>query len=54
MKAWLLKGARPLPVVKNYPDPRLGYGTLCSGIKPPSDIAPTDCKDAQMNGSCVV
>ena len=31
MKAWLLKGARPLPVVKNYPDPRLGYGTLCSG-----------------------
>ena len=30
LKAYLLKGARPLPVVKTYPDPRLGYGVLCA------------------------
>lgn len=29
LKAYLLRGARPLPAEKVYPNPRLGYGTLC-------------------------
>lgn len=30
LKAYLLKGARPIPAVKTYPDQRLGYGVLCA------------------------
>ena len=29
LKAYLLRGARPLPGEEVYPNPRLGYGTLC-------------------------
>ena len=32
LKAYLLKGARPIPAVKTYPDQRLGFGgALCGG-----------------------
>ncbi len=30
MKAYLIRGARQLSVAGNYPDPRLGWGTLCA------------------------
>ena len=30
LKAYLLKGARPIPAVKTYPDQRLGFGVLCA------------------------
>lgn len=30
LKAYLIKGARPIPAVKTYPDQRLGYGVLCA------------------------
>jgi subtilisin family serine protease len=29
LKAYLLKGARPLPGFAEYPNPQLGYGSLC-------------------------
>lgn len=29
MKAYLIRGARPLPVLDSYPNPQLGWGTLC-------------------------
>ncbi len=29
LKAYLLRGARPLSAEKKYPNPRLGYGALC-------------------------
>lgn len=28
-KAYLIRGARRLPGIENYPDPRVGYGALC-------------------------
>ena len=31
LKAYLRKGARPLPGISEYPDPRVGYGALCLG-----------------------
>ena len=31
LKAYLQKGARPLPGISEYPDPRVGYGALCLG-----------------------
>lgn len=29
LKAYLIRGARPLPGIREYPDPRVGYGALC-------------------------
>lgn len=29
IKAWLRYGARPLTGIQNYPNPQVGYGTLC-------------------------
>ena len=29
VKAYLLRGARQLPVLKEYPNPVLGWGVLC-------------------------
>ncbi len=29
LKAYLIRGARALPGIHNYPDPRVGYGALC-------------------------
>lgn len=29
MKAYLIRGARPLPILREYPNPQLGWGTLC-------------------------
>ena len=29
MKAYLIKGARRLPAMRNYPNPVLGWGALC-------------------------
>ena len=29
MKAYLIRGAKRLPFVKEYPDPRVGWGALC-------------------------
>lgn len=28
-KAYLLRGARHLPILKEYPNPSLGWGVLC-------------------------
>ncbi|PXV93372.1 hypothetical protein C8E03_102140 [Lachnotalea glycerini] len=29
VKAYLIKGARPLPGFKEYPNPQVGWGALC-------------------------
>ena len=29
MKAYLIRGAKRLPLVTEYPDPRIGWGSLC-------------------------
>ena len=29
IKAWLIRGARPLPAIKEYPSPEIGWGVLC-------------------------
>ena len=29
MKAYLIRGAKRLPLVIEYPDPRIGWGALC-------------------------
>lgn len=29
IKAYLIKGARPLPLIEEYPNPVIGWGTLC-------------------------
>ena len=29
VKAYLISGARPLPVIREYPNPQLGWGALC-------------------------
>ena len=29
MKAYLIRGAKRLPLVTEYPDPRIGWGALC-------------------------
>lgn len=31
VKAYLRRGAQPLPGIEKYPDPAVGYGTLCVG-----------------------
>ena len=36
MKAYLIKGARKLPFVEKYPDPRVGWGALCVSASIPS------------------
>lgn len=36
MKAYLIKGARKLPFVDKYPDPRVGWGALCVSASIPS------------------
>ena len=30
LKAYLIRGARQLPITEDYPDPRLGWGVLCT------------------------
>jgi len=30
LKAYLIRGARQLPITEDYPDPRLGWGVLCA------------------------
>ena len=30
MKAYLIRGARHLPVLREYPNPQLGWGVLCA------------------------
>ena len=29
IKAWLIRGARPLPALRTYPNPQIGWGVLC-------------------------
>ncbi|MGN1205450.1 MAG: S8 family peptidase [Eubacterium sp.] len=29
IKAWLIRGARPLPALRTYPNPQIGWGILC-------------------------
>lgn len=29
IKAWLIRGAKPLPAIKEYPSPEIGWGVLC-------------------------
>ncbi|MEY8517329.1 hypothetical protein AALC25_10465 [Lachnospiraceae bacterium 29-84] len=29
MKAYLIRGARHLPILPEYPNPQLGWGVLC-------------------------
>ena len=29
IKAWLIRGARPLPALRTYPNPQIGWGALC-------------------------
>lgn len=36
VKAYLIKGARKLPFVEKYPDPRVGWGALCVSASIPS------------------
>lgn len=36
MKAYLIKGARKLPFVEKYPDPRVGWGALCVSASIPT------------------
>ena len=31
LKAYLRRGAKPLPGITEYPNPKVGYGALCVG-----------------------
>ena len=37
IKAYLIRGARPLPGYSLFPNPRLGWGVLCAADSLPSD-----------------